>query len=70
MLTLVRNNLTTTLIPDRQECIPDRRECRRECRLEWKAMVGIIVSSSKENVVSRIRLQMFEILMLSVNNSK
>ena len=31
----VRNNLTTILIPDRQEC-----------RLEWKAMVGIKVISS------------------------
>jgi len=41
-----RNNLTTTLIPGRQECIPNRRECRQECRLEWKAMVGIKVTSS------------------------
>ena len=45
----VGNDLTTTLIPDRQECIPDRRECRRECHLEWKAMVGIKVTSSIDN---------------------
>ena len=26
--------------------IPDGRECRHECHLEWKAMVGIKVTSS------------------------
>ena len=45
-LDLVGNDFSAVVndfgIPDRQECIP----ARRECRLEWKAMVGIKVTSS------------------------